>query len=99
MGIPLLMALLLFESCRLLDKPPDVIILTIDTLRVDHVSAFNHSSPAFTPHLDALAKDGIVYPQTITDQCYGTLFVSLMTGMPLTDHNVSMNVFRGGPSR
>ena len=99
MNIPLLMALLLFESCRLLDKPPDVIILTIDTLRVDHVSAFNHSSPAFTPHLDALAKDGIVYPQAYSPiSVTGPAFVSLMTGMPLADHNVSMNVFRGGPS-
>ena len=39
---------------------PDVIFITVDTLRVDHVGAFADGSPALTPHMDDLARDGVV---------------------------------------
>lgn len=90
-----------FSGCDLfsLQSPPDVLILTIDTLRVDHVSAFSSNSPSQTPSLDALAADGVSYinaysPISVT----GPAFVSLMTGLPISKHNVTMNVFRGGTS-
>lgn len=76
---------------------PDVIIITLDTLRVDHVGAFSDSSPALTPNIDALAKDGVVY-----SNCYspisvtGPAFVTLHTGQDPETHEVLMNVFRGG---
>lgn len=95
-----LITLPLLAGCHLFETPSSaVIILTIDTLRVDHVSAFSPDSPAKTIHLDALAKDGIAYTQTYSPiSVTGPAFVSLMTGMPLIDHNVTMNVFRGGTS-
>ena len=36
-------------------KQPDVIFITVDTLRVDHVGALSAASPAATPRMDALA--------------------------------------------
>jgi arylsulfatase A-like enzyme len=86
----------LFMGCR--DKP-DVIILSIDTLRYDHVSSFNEDSPAKTPALDLLAKDGVKYTQAYSPiSVTGPAFISLMTGQNITSHNVAMNAFRGGPS-
>ena len=38
--------------------PPDVFLVTIDTLRADHVHCYGYDRIK-TPTLDALAKDGI----------------------------------------
>lgn len=41
-------------------QPPHaqhLVIVTIDTLRADHVGAYGHKGAA-TPHLDALARQG-----------------------------------------
>jgi len=48
-----------------IDSDPDVVIVTFDTLRRDHVSAYG-PSPATTPVLDKLAADGILYRNAIT---------------------------------
>ena len=78
---------------------PDVVLLTIDTLRFDHVSAYTDDSPAKTPALDALALDGVLFTQAYSPiSVTGPAFVSLMTGMDITGHKVTMNVFRGGVS-
>ena len=76
---------------------PDVIVITLDTLRVDHVGAFASDSPALTPNIDALAQDGVRYtncysPISVT----GPAFVTLHTGQDPGTHKVIMNVFRGG---
>src|SRR5688500_12788316 len=39
---------------------PDIVLVTIDTLRVDSVGAYGGAG-ARTPHLDALARDGVLY--------------------------------------
>lgn len=44
---------------------PSVILITIDTLRADHVGCYGAQSVK-TPTLDALAKDGIVYERAIS---------------------------------
>lgn len=40
------------------DRPPNVLIVLIDTLRQDHVGCFGYARNT-TPRLDALARDGI----------------------------------------
>ncbi len=46
------------------EKPPagpaNLLLLSIDTLRADHLGAYGHPRPT-SPHLDALAADGIVF--------------------------------------
>lgn len=100
MPVSTLTLLSFLHGCSYFSPPPiDVVILTVDTLRVDHVSAFSPTSPANTPHMDALASDGISYTEAYSPiSVTGPAFVSLMTGMPISDHNVTMNVFRGGTS-
>lgn len=88
--------LLLLTGCRLLTGP-DVVLISIDTLRVDHVGAFAPDSPAATPHIDALAADGVLYSQAWSPiSVTGPAFTSLMTGQEPGTHGVLMNVFRGG---
>lgn len=83
---------LLCAACQ-----PDVVFITVDTLRVDHVGAFNADSPALTPHMDALAEDGVAYTQAYSPiSVTGPAFCTLHTGMLPGTHGVTMNVFRGG---
>jgi arylsulfatase A-like enzyme/Tfp pilus assembly protein PilF len=44
---------------------PSVILITIDTLRADHVGCYGAQNVK-TPTLDALAKDGVVYERAIS---------------------------------
>jgi len=70
-----LACLLLFCACTRREPPP-VILISIDTLRADHVSAER------TPQLDALARDGIVF-RNAWSHCPLTLpsHVSILTGL------------------
>ncbi len=77
--------------------PVDVVLITVDTLRVDHVSAYNPSSPSQTPAMDSLAKDGVLFTQAFSPMSVtAPAFASLMTGQHPGDHGVLMNLFRGG---
>ncbi len=79
--------------------PPDVVLITIDTLRADHVGAFNPASPSATPNIDALAADGVVYSQAWSPiSVTGPAFTTLLTGQDPGTHGVVMNLFRGGAS-
>lgn len=52
---------------------PNVLVISIDTLRRDHVGAMDADSPAATPHIDALAND-----------TYGVAFLDATTPLPET---------------
>ncbi len=51
-------------SLALLAAPPDIVLVTIDTLRADHVGAYGATSGA-TPALDALALRGVVLEEAV----------------------------------
>ena len=44
---------------------PDVLLITIDTLRRDHISAYG-DSPVQTPNIDALAARGVLFEDAVT---------------------------------
>ncbi len=48
------------------DAPRHVILISIDTLRADHVGAYGHQRPT-TPFLDSLAKDGVLFEQQMSN--------------------------------
>ncbi len=88
--------LLAFLGCS---PRPDVVLITIDTLRVDHVGAFNPDSPAKTPAIDRLAADGIRFTQAYSPiSVTGPAFCTIHTGQDPGTHGVVMNTFRGGMS-
>jgi len=92
----ILPVLLAVAACR---TAPDVVLITIDTLRVDHVRAFAADSPVPTPNIDRLATDGIAYTQAWSPiSVTGPAFVTVHTGQRPGTHGVVMNLFRGGPS-
>jgi len=83
-------------GCGRQDKP-DVFLISVDTLRWDHVGANNPNSPAKTPAMDALARDSIRFTDAFTPiSVTGPAFASVMTGLSVKRHGVMMNLFRNG---
>ncbi|MBI4514367.1 MAG: sulfatase [Deltaproteobacteria bacterium] len=70
---------------------PNVLLITIDTLRADHVSAYGYMRPT-TPHLDRLASEGVMF-----ENCYSAAnvtnpsHISLLTGTRVSTHGVTSN--------
>ncbi|HKO55349.1 MAG TPA: sulfatase-like hydrolase/transferase, partial [Thermoanaerobaculia bacterium] len=68
-----------------------VILVSIDTLRADHLPAYGYSAVA-TPAIDALRRDAILYTHAYS-HCPLTLpsHVSMLTGLLPTEHHVRNN--------
>lgn len=70
-------------------SPPDVFLVTIDTLRADHVRCYG-SNGVQTPALDALAKDGIRFTQAFTPSpITNTSHTTILTGLLPSAHDVT----------
>jgi arylsulfatase A-like enzyme/Tfp pilus assembly protein PilF len=68
---------------------PDIFLITIDTLRADHVHCYGYANGA-TPALDALAKDGIRFVQAFTPSpITNTSHASILTGLLPSSHGVT----------
>ncbi len=84
--------LLLFFMTILLVKPaaspPNIILISIDTLRRDHVGIYGYHRPT-TPAIDAAAREGVIFKHAYTPAPW-TLpaHMSLFTGLPPSVHAV-----------
>ena len=69
--------------------PPDVYLVTIDTLRADHVHCYGYERIQ-TPALDELARDGIRFAQAFTPSpITNTSHASILTGLLPSAHGVT----------
>lgn len=59
---------------------PNILVIVVDTLRADHLSAYGYKRPT-SPHLDALAAQGVLFEKAISTSSW-TLpaHISLLTG-------------------
>ena len=78
---------------------PNVLLISIDTLRADHVGAYGYERDT-TPGLDALAKDGAIFSNTYSMSPW-TLpsHVALMTALTSLHHRVRYEDERLDPGR
>lgn len=68
---------------------PNVFLITIDTLRADHVHCYGYG-PIKTPALDKLAKDGIRFTQAFTPSpITNASHTSILTGLLPSSHGVA----------
>lgn len=68
---------------------PDVFLVTIDTLRADHVHCYGYDRIQ-TPALDALAKGGLRFAQAFTPSpITNTSHTSILTGLLPSTHGVT----------
>src|SRR5205807_8664262 len=77
---------------------PNLLLITIDTLRADHVGAYGAATGA-TPALDALAARGVRFDQVQTAApLTGPSHATILTGLYPPMHGVRNNVvFSLGP--
>ena len=69
--------------------PPDIFLVTIDTLRADHVHCYGYVNGS-TPALDELAKDGVRFTQAFTPSpITNTSHASILTGLLPGSHGVT----------
>ena len=67
---------------------PDVFLITIDTLRADHVHCYGYDKIQ-TPAIDNLAKDGIRFAQAFTPSpITNTSHTTILTGLLPSSHSV-----------
>jgi choline-sulfatase len=77
------------QSARKPASPPDVFLVTIDTLRADHVHCYGYRTIQ-TPALDSLAKDGVRFAQAFTPSpITNTSHASILTGLLPSTHGVT----------
>jgi arylsulfatase A-like enzyme len=69
--IPLLALFLAFASCSKNPQNDNFVLITLDTQRADHISAYD-SSKADTPYIDSLADLGTVFKN-----CYSLIPITL----------------------
>lgn len=78
-----------FGAAQKKTPQPDVFLITIDTLRADHVHCYGYENIQ-TPALDGLAKDGIRFAQAFTPSpITNTSHTSILTGLLPSTHGVT----------
>jgi arylsulfatase A-like enzyme len=72
------------------DLRPSVLLVVVDTLRADAVSAYGHVHET-TPHFDALATSGLLYSHAFSPSPW-TLpsHASILTGLAIDQHGVGI---------
>ncbi|MDP6978331.1 MAG: sulfatase [Myxococcota bacterium] len=73
------------------DKQPDLVLITVDTLRADHLDLYGHDRPT-SPALTKLGREGIVFYQAMAAAPW-TLpsMASIHTGTPPSVHGAVSN--------
>ena len=83
--VPLTLAACAHEAAA---PRPSVLLVTIDTLRADHLGAYGYSR-ATSPNLDRLANEGVVFENASTPRAKTTpALASLFTGAYPHEHGV-----------
>jgi arylsulfatase A-like enzyme len=69
-------------------RPPDIVMISIDTLRADHLPTYGHPRPT-APNIDAWARQSLVFDRAYTEAPH-TLpsHASLFTGLYPSRHGV-----------
>jgi len=75
-------------------EQPNVLLITIDTLRADHIGAYGYQD-ARTPNIDALAGQGTLFANAIAAGVItGPSHSSILSGLDLASHTVKLNLQR-----
>jgi arylsulfatase A-like enzyme len=76
----------LVSSCKTTSRPPNVVLVVIDTARADHFSSYGYPRPT-TPHLDAFAREAIRFERAYSVSCWTVpAHASMFTGLYPATH-------------
>src|SRR5438309_7907038 len=89
LGFYILVSAIAGAQVRTKASPPNVVLITIDTLRADHVHCYGYEKIQ-TPALDALAADGVRFTQAFTPSpITNTSHTTILTGLLPSSHGVT----------
>ena len=102
MNRALLLLFLLLVGCGggepVPERPPNILLVTIDTLRADHLSAYGYKRNT-SPNIDQLAAEGVLFEHPIAQwPKTGPSFASLLSATYPKDNNIIRRVGRPVPS-
>jgi len=93
MGLALLVLTVLLQTGCQPQRPWNVLLITLDTLRADRLGCYGKPN-AGTPYLDRLAEDGVRFQQAVTtNPVTQASHASLFTGTWPMYHGVRDNLF------
>lgn len=73
-------------------RPPDLLLVTLDTTRADRVGAYSGADPSPTPNLDRLARRGVLFRRAFATVPLTTpSHATILTGLTPKDHTVRDN--------
>ena len=71
-------------------RPPNILLISVDTLRADRINAYGYEPHQLTPHLDALASDGVLFETFISASPWTTpAHMSLLTSLDPSAHGLN----------
>jgi arylsulfatase A-like enzyme len=77
------------------DHGSNVLLVSIDTLRADRLNAYGYERRETSPHLDALAREGILFENFITAAPWTTpAHLSLLTSLHPSTHGMTQPFFQ-----
>ena len=77
-------------ACRPREPPPNVILISADTLRADRLGAYGYDARPTSPRIDALAAEALLFEVHVAAAPWTTpSHLSLLTGLTPTRHGVT----------
>jgi len=85
-ALRLVLVALLAGSCSSPQGPPNIILISVDTLRWDYLGTYGYGEPGISPNIDWLAEQGTVFEQAVssagtTVPSHGTMLTGLYPRM------------------
>jgi arylsulfatase len=78
-------------QCGYRSDPPRIVLVTIDTLRADHLGSYGYRRPT-SPFLDRLAAEGTLFLRAMSSASHtAPSHATLMTGRYMHEHGVVKN--------
>ncbi len=78
------------------EDDPDIVLITIDTLRADHLSCYGYERKT-TPNIDEIAEKGTVFTNAIAPSSWtAPSMVSLFTSVYPVNHGVTLGFVKEG---
>jgi len=75
-------------------RPPTIVLISIDTLRADHLSSYGYQRKT-SPFIDSVAEDGLLFDRAIVPEPQTSpSHASMLTGVIPSKHGVITNGFR-----
>lgn len=80
-------------------RPPNIILVSIDSLRADHVRSYGYERET-TPHLDRIAREGAAFETAVAESSWTIpSHATLLTGVGSRVHGMETGYVRLSPRR